>query len=44
MEKTLFIVDDHRMILKGIKDYLEENTDWKILSTCTSSKECLDFS
>lgn len=43
MEKTLLIVDDHRMLLKGVKDYLEENTDWKIAATCTSSKECLEY-
>lgn len=43
MEKNLLIVDDHRMILKGIKAYLEENTDLKILLTCTSSKECLEY-
>ena len=25
MKKTLYIVDDHKMMQKGVKDYLEEN-------------------
>ena len=42
MQKTLVLVDDHRMLLKGVKDYLEENTDWKVLAACSCAKECLD--
>ena len=41
MEKSLFIVDDHNMLLKGLKSYLEENSDWKVLQTFTSAEECL---
>lgn len=40
MEKSLFIVDDHNMLLKGLKNYLEENSDWKVLQTFTSAEEC----
>ena len=28
--KRLYIVDDHKMMQKGVKDYLEENTDWSV--------------
>ena len=41
MEKSLFIVDDHNMLLKGLKNYLEENSDWKVLQTFTSAGDCL---
>ena len=39
--KTLYIVDDHKMMQKGVKDYLEENTDWRVPVTCSTSQECL---
>ncbi len=41
MEKSLFIVDDHNMLLKGLKNYLSENSEWKVLQTFTSAEECL---
>lgn len=41
MEKSLFIVDDHNMLLKGLKSYLEENSDWKVSGTFTSAGACL---
>lgn len=41
MEKSLFIVDDHNMLLKGLKSYLEENSDWKVSETFTSPGDCL---
>ena len=41
MEKGLFIVDDHKMLLNGLKNYLEENSDWKVLHTCSSTKDCI---
>lgn len=41
MEKSLFIVDDHNMLLKGLKSYLEENSDWKVSGTFTSAGDCL---
>ena len=40
MEKSLFIVDDHNMLLKGLKSYLEENSDWKVSETFTSAGAC----
>ncbi len=41
MEKSLFIVDDHNMLLKGLENYLLENTDWKVSGTFTSATACL---
>ncbi len=42
MRNELYIVDDHKMLLKGLKDYLEENTNWKCPSTFTDKTECLE--
>ena len=39
--KRLYIVDDHKMMQKGVKDYLEENTDWRVPKTFSQSQECL---
>ncbi len=39
--KRLYIVDDHKMMQKGVKDYLEENTDWRVPKTFSQSRECL---
>ena len=38
----LFIVDDHKMLLNGLKNYLEENSHWKVTGIFTSSCECLN--
>jgi len=38
----LFIVDDHKMLLNGLKNYLEENSHWKVTGIFTSSGECLN--
>lgn len=40
--KRLYIVDDHKMMQKGVKDYLEENTDWRVPITCATNAECLE--
>lgn len=42
MKNELFIVDDHKMLLTGLKYYLEENTGWKVPFIFTSKKECLE--
>ncbi|MCR5612081.1 response regulator transcription factor [Treponema sp.] len=39
---TLFIVDDHRMLLNGLKNYLEENSDYKIPHIFLNASDCLD--
>ena len=39
---NLFIVDDHKMLLNGLKTYLEENSEWKAAQTFTSQAECLE--
>ena len=41
MKNEVFIVDDHKMLLNGLKNYLEENSDWKVLNTCSSTKDCI---
>ena len=41
MEKGLFIVDDHKMLLKGLKNYLEENSEWKVVQTFSTAKDCI---
>lgn len=40
---NIIIVDDHQMMLYGIKSYIEENTNWKVLNTFSTSKSVLDF-
>jgi len=42
MKNELFIVDDHKMLLTGLKYYLEENTQWKVPCIFTSKKESLE--
>ena len=43
MKNILYIVDDHIMVRNGLKAWLEEKTDWKVLKSFSDSKECLDF-
>lgn len=42
MKNTLYIIDDHTIVRYGLKDWLEANTNWKVTSTFSNSKECLD--
>jgi DNA-binding NarL/FixJ family response regulator len=42
MKNCLYIVDDHRMLLTGLKFYLETNTPWNVPVVCTSGNECLE--
>lgn len=42
MTHSLFIVDDHFMLRKGIAAYLEEKTFWRITGTFADSKSCLE--
>ena len=42
MKKSLFIVDDHNMLLKGLKNYLEESSDWQVAESFTRADACLD--
>ena len=42
MKKSLFIVDDHNMLLKGLKNYLEESSDWQVAECFTRADACLD--
>ena len=42
MKNELYIVDDHKMLLKGLKDYLEENTKWKCSNIFTDKDACLE--
>ncbi|MBO7122473.1 MAG: response regulator transcription factor [Treponema sp.] len=37
--KKLILVDDHKMLRKGISSYITENTDWTILAEAESLEE-----
>lgn len=41
MSQNLFIIDDHSMLKKGLSTYLEENTNWSVKGTFSTSKDCL---
>lgn len=43
MKNTLLIVDDHSIVRKGLKAWLEENSDWKVTMLTEASKDTLDF-
>lgn len=40
-QNTLFLVDDHKMLLLGIKGWLESNSSLSVTGTFTNSKDCL---
>lgn len=42
MQRKLFIIDDHSMLKKGLKSYLEENSQWIVSGTFSNSKECME--
>lgn len=42
MENTLFIVDDHSIVRFGLKDWLEQNSQWKVEHTFSNSNDCLE--
>ena len=42
MRNELYIVDDHKMLLRGLKDYLEEHTNSKCPYIFTNKTECLE--
>ncbi|MBQ6027923.1 MAG: response regulator transcription factor [Treponema sp.] len=37
--KKLILIDDHKMLRKGISSYITENTDWTILAEAESLEE-----
>lgn len=37
--KRLILVDDHKMLRKGIISYITENSDWQIFAEAESAKE-----
>lgn len=41
--KTLLLVDDHQVVRIGIKAWLEENTDWKIIHDCGNISDCFGY-
>lgn len=43
MKNTLFIIDDHEMLGRALKSWLDENTKWKVLATVTDTKEARSF-
>ena len=42
MKNELYIIDDHTMVRSGLKNWLEQNTDWKVPFVFSSSEECLE--
>lgn len=40
--KNLILVDDHELMRFGIKNWLEEKSDWKICGSVGSIAECLE--
>ena len=41
--KKLILIDDHKMLRKGISSYITENTDWSILAEAESLEEIPDI-
>lgn len=37
--RQLILIDDHKMLRKGIVSYIKENSDWKIFAEAESSEE-----
>lgn len=37
--KQLILIDDHKMLRKGIISYIKENSDWQIFAEAESAKE-----
>lgn len=42
MKNTLFLIDDHPIIINAIKGWIQENSEWKVTGTVSSSEEALD--
>lgn len=41
MKNELYIIDDHTMVRTGLKNWLEQNTEWKVPFVFSNSEECL---
>lgn len=41
MENTLYIVDDHSIVRFGLKEWLETNSNWKVINSYSNSSDCL---
>lgn len=39
---TIFVVDDHMVVVKGIETFLEQNTDYRILGHATDGKTAIE--
>lgn len=37
--KKLILIDDHKMLRKGIISYITENSDWQIFAEAESAEE-----
>ena len=42
MKNELYIIDDHTMVRSGLKNWLEQHTNWKVPFVFSSSEECLE--
>lgn len=43
MEKTLILIDDHNLMRVGIKDWIQNNSDWKVKFEASSKAEVEKF-
>ncbi|MCQ2593353.1 MAG: response regulator transcription factor [Treponema sp.] len=43
MKDELFIIDDHRMVRFGLKNWLEIHTKWKVTQNFATSQECVSY-
>ena len=43
MKHTLVILDDHSIVRKGLKSWIEENSDWKVIFLTENAEETLAF-
>lgn len=42
MRNTLYIVDDHNMVRNGLKAWLENHSQWRVVKDFATSAECLE--
>lgn len=41
MKNTLFLIDDHPIIIDAIKGWIQENSEWKVIGSVGSSEDAL---
>ncbi len=41
MKNTLFLIDDHPVIIDAVKGWIQENSEWKVTGTACNGEEAL---